>query len=83
MARALRIEYPGAWYHVMNRGLCHREVFHTQEYAQLFYDLLEEAHQLYQIEIHAFCLMGNHYHLFIRTPNGNLGKVMQHIVSYR
>lgn len=81
MSRALRIEYPGAWYHVMNRGLCRREVFHTQEYALLFYELLDEIHKRYQIEVHAFCLMGNHYHLCIRTPLPNLGKAMRHLNS--
>ena len=40
MARPLRIEYAGAWYHVMNRGLCRREIFHAEEYAQIFYELL-------------------------------------------
>ncbi len=81
MARPLRIEYPGAWYHVMNRGLCRREVFHSEEFAQLFYDLLAEAHERFQIEVHVFCLMGNHYHFCIRTPHANLGKAMQFINS--
>jgi putative transposase len=81
MARPLRVEYPGAWYHVMNRGLCRREVFHTEDFAQIFYDLLEEAHQRFQIEVHAFCLMGNHYHLCIRTPHANLGRAMQYVNS--
>lgn len=81
MSRPLRIEFPGAFYHVMNRGICRREVFHAEEYAQLFYDLLEEIHKRYQIEIHAFCLMGNHYHLCVRTVHANLGKAMQHFVS--
>jgi putative transposase len=79
MARPLRIEYPGAWYHVMNRGVCRREVFHAEEYAQLFYELLDEIHKRYQIEIHAYCLMGNHYHLCIRTPIANLGKAMRQL----
>lgn len=79
MARPLRIEYPGAWYHVMNRGVCRREVFHAEEYAQLFYELLDEIHKRYLIEVHAYCLMGNHYHLCIRTPIANLGKAMRHL----
>lgn len=73
MSRPLRLEYPGAWYHVMNRGLCRREVFHAQEYANLFYDGLEEAYSRYQIEIHSFCLMGNHYHLKLGGQVWNLG----------
>ncbi len=79
MARSLRIEYPGAWYHVMNRGLCRREIFNAEEHAQLFYDLLDEIHIRYQVEVHAYCLMGNHYHLCLRTPHPNLGRAMRHL----
>lgn len=79
MARPLRIEYPGAWYHVMNRGLAKQTIFYDAEYYQLFLNLLAEAHERYQIQIHAFCLMKNHYHLLIHTPLPNLGRVMRHI----
>ncbi len=79
MARPLRVEYSGAWYHVMNRGMGHQSVFHDSEYFYLFLDLLLEAHKRYQIQIHAYCLMDNHYHLLIHTPLPNLGKAMQYI----
>jgi len=79
MARPLRLKYPGAWYHVMNRGLARQLIFHTDAHRQLFLDLLFEIHNRYQVEIHAYCLMGNHYHLFIRTPLANLSRAMRHL----
>lgn len=66
MSRPLRIEYPGAWYHVMNRGIAHQQVFLNDQHRELFLELLNEIHRRYQVEIHAYCLMGNHYHLFVR-----------------
>lgn len=79
MARPLRIEYNGAWYHVMNRGLSRNNIFFNDEHRSIFLDLLFEAHNRFQAEIHAYCLMDNHYHIFIRTPLGNLGRIMRHI----
>ena len=79
MARPLRLEYPGAWYHVMNRGLARQPIFRTDAHRQHFLDLLLEIHNRYQVEIHAYCLMGNHYHLFIRTPLANLSRAMRHL----
>ncbi len=79
MARPLRIEFPGAWYHVMNRGSARQTIFHHSQQYQLFIDLLKEAHNRYQLEIHAYCLMSNHYHLFVRTPYSNLSRIMRHI----
>ncbi len=51
MARALRIEFPGAWYHVMNRGLGRRQIFQSDDNRQCFFDLLGETFQIFQIEI--------------------------------
>lgn len=68
MSRPLRIEYPNAFYHVMNRGAARKNIFHNSLHFELFYDLLEKAHDKFKIEIHAFCLMNNHYHLLIKTP---------------
>ncbi|MHB1947924.1 MAG: transposase [Gammaproteobacteria bacterium] len=79
MGHPLRIEYEGAWYHVMNRGAGKKIIFKTREHKQLFLSLLNEISNKYYIEIHAFCLMSNHYHLLIHTPLGNLGKVMRHL----
>ncbi len=79
MFRPLRIEYPGAFYHVMNRGAGRRNIFQHPSHFEFFYDLLGQAHDHFKIEIHAFCLMSNHYHLLIRTPLTNLSKAMAYI----
>lgn len=79
MTRPLRIEFPGAWYHVMNRGAPRKSVFHTDKQFLLFLDLLDEATGRFGIEVHAYCLMKNHYHLIIHTPEGNLSRAMRHI----
>lgn len=81
MSRPLRIEYGGAWYHVMNRGLAKQTIFHNEKSHQLFLNLLDEAHHRYQIQIHAYCLMKNHYHLLVHTPLPNLGRAMRLINS--
>lgn len=79
MPRPLRIEYPGAWYHVMNRGAGRKKIYRRQEHFICFLDILGEAYNKFQSEIHAYCLMDNHYHLLIHTPLGNLSRAMRHI----
>ena len=79
MARPLRIEYEGAWYHVMNRGAGRKAVFKTDEHRQYFLSLLSDVSERFDAEIHAYCLMDNHYHLMLRTPRGNLQRIMRHV----
>lgn len=79
MARPLRIEYPGAWYHVMNRGLSRRTIFSDDDQRRHFLSLLADASERFDADWHAYCLMGNHYHLLLRTPAGNLQRVMRHV----
>ncbi|MBL1260698.1 MAG: transposase [Thiotrichaceae bacterium] len=79
MARPLRIEYENAFYHVMNRGRGRQGIYTADEYYHAFLKCLKEAHQLFGLEIHAYCLMGNHYHLLVKTPWGNLSRAMRHI----
>jgi putative transposase len=79
MPRPLRIEFDGAWYHVMNRGLSHIPIFNYSSHFEMFLQLIEDAFQLFKAKCHAYCLMNNHYHLLICTPKGNLSQVMQHI----
>ncbi len=79
MARPLRIEYPGAWYHVMNRGAGRKRIFNTDGHYELFLTLLEEVTTRFGAEVHAYCLMGNHYHLLLHTPEGNLQRIMRHL----
>lgn len=79
MSRPLRIEFEGAWYHVMNRGAARCWVFNTDEQREYFLSLLADVHSRFGAEVHAYCLMGNHYHLLLRTPRGNLQRIMRHI----
>lgn len=78
-ARPLRVEYSGAFYHVMNRGNAYSDIFNGDQDNQSFFELLKEAVEQWKIRIHAFCLMSNHYHMLIETPRGNLSRAMRHI----
>ena len=79
MARPLRIQFEDAYYHVMNRGRGRQIIFLDEEYYQDYLLGLEEAHKRFGIEVHAYCLMGNHYHLLVKTPRANLSRAMRHI----
>lgn len=79
MSRPLRIEYSNAWYHVMNRGTGYRNIFCNDTHRMLFLDLLSQISKMFRVEIHGFCLMDNHYHLLIHTPEGNLQRAMRHL----
>ncbi len=78
MARPLRINYPGAWHHVMNRGGGYRTIFNDDRQRGLFLELLADLNRMFRLEIHAYCLMDNHYHLLVHTPAGNLQHGMRH-----
>lgn len=79
MPRPIRIEYADAYYHVMNRGRARQKLFHDKYYFEMFLNCLSEAHQRFGIQILSYCLMGNHYHLLVKTPEANLGRAMRHI----
>ncbi|UCG12480.1 MAG: transposase [Deltaproteobacteria bacterium] len=79
MARPLRIEYPGGWYHVMNRGRRDEQIFLEKRDYRTFLDLLMESVELWNLRIVAYCLMPNHYHLLVQTPEANLSRCMRHI----
>ncbi len=79
MSRPLRIEYPGAWYHLMNRGRRGDTVFEDHEDCELFISLLKEAADLWDVHISAFCLVSNYYHILAQTPQGNLARFMRHL----
>jgi REP element-mobilizing transposase RayT len=72
MARKLRIEYAGAVYHVMNRGDRREAIFEDDRDRQRFLETVTEACQKTAWQIHAYCLMSNHFHLVIETPQANL-----------
>ena len=79
MSRPLRIQYPDAWYHVMNRGRRGEEVFEGKKDYNEFIDLLKDLADEYNVNIAAYCLMTNHYHLLIQTPEGNISRSMRHL----
>jgi REP element-mobilizing transposase RayT len=79
MARPLRIQYPGAVYHVMNRGGSRQRVFLDEQDYQGFLKTIGEVHDRWAVDVFAYCIMGNHYHVCLRTPEGNLSRVMQHL----
>ncbi len=81
MARPLRIEYPGAFYHVTARGNEQKDIFKSQRDREKFLSYLETAVLRYDAVIHTYCLMNNHYHLMVETPRGNLSQIMKHINS--
>jgi REP element-mobilizing transposase RayT len=72
MARKLRVQYPGAAYHIMNRGDRREPIFNDDNDRLLFLETLSEACQKTDWQIHAWCLMNNHFHLVAETPRANL-----------
>jgi putative transposase len=83
MARALRVLVPGAWYHVVNRGIERRRIFYGGDYYQRFEELLERLVQQFGVRIHSYVLMPNHYHLQLETPRENLSEAVRWLnVSY-
>ena len=72
MPRALRIEYEGAIYHVLNRGDRREPIFRDDADRKRFLETLGEACAKTDWQVHALCLMGNHFHLVVETPQGNL-----------
>ena len=72
MARKLRVEYPGATYHVMGRGDRREEIFWDDPDRERFLETLGETCVKTGWQVHALCLMGNHFHLVVETPQGNL-----------
>lgn len=79
MARPLRIEFPNAYYHVTNRGNEGVRVFPSDRYYRAFLDGVAEACSRFNVEVHAYCLLGNEYHLLLKTPEGNLSRFMRQV----
>ena len=72
MPRKLRVEYEGAIYHVMNRGDRREPIFLDEEDRQSFLQTLGEACAKTDWQVHAYCLMSNHFHLVVESPRANL-----------
>jgi putative transposase len=79
MARPLRIEYPGAVYHVTSRGNAQAAIFLTEGDRQAFLNTLADTVYKYNWLCHAFCLLDNHYHAIIETPDANLSRGMRQL----
>jgi putative transposase len=77
MARSLRIEYPGAWYHVTCRGNERRAIFADDEDRLRFLDILEGSSTTSRVEVHVYVLMDNRFHLVVMTHEANLHRFMQ------
>ncbi|MFH0994539.1 MAG: transposase [Pseudomonadota bacterium] len=83
MARALRIQYPGACYHITCRGNEQRDIFQDSEDKWIFKSKLKVSQEIYTVEVLGYVLMSNHFHLLIHTPQGNLSEFMRHFnISY-
>lgn len=81
MSRPLRIIYPGAFYHVTSRGNEQKDIFKNRRDREKFLEYLASATERNGVVIHAYCLMSNHFHLFLETPAGNLSQIMRHIIG--
>jgi REP element-mobilizing transposase RayT len=81
MPRSRRLDYPGAWHHVMNRGARREAVFTSPDHCNLFLTLLEHVVSRFGIQVHAYVLMPNHFHLLVRSVRGNLSRCMQQLLG--
>ena len=77
MGRAWRIEYEGGLYHVLSRGNERKDIFHDDRDRLTFLNAIGEMADNYDVDIFAYVLMGNHYHILLRTNQANLSKSMQ------
>jgi putative transposase len=79
MARSLRIDAPGSWHHVMHRGARRAPIFRDDADVLLFLRGLAEAVEHHGLEVHAYALMPNHFHLLVRSVRGELSSAMKHV----
>ncbi len=81
MTRPLRISYPGAIYHIINRGSRRERIFRRRNDRLEFLSKIQSACEKYNAMVHAYCLMDNHYHLLIETLEGDISSIMQKVQS--
>jgi putative transposase len=81
MGRKPRRDFEGAWHHVMNRGTNHQAIFRSDDDRTLFMIELAAACREHSLELHAFCLMGTHYHVLVRSIEGRLSVAIHHLAT--
>lgn len=83
MTRQLRIQYPGAFYHVTSRGNERQNIYRDEEDNQLFLEKLSDSLEVYNVSLLGYVCMKNHFHFLLKTPDGNLSEFMRHFnISY-
>jgi len=79
MSRPLRLEFAGALYHITSRGNGRNIIYFQDDDFELFLQILGDVCEHYNWVVHAYCLMSNHYHLLVETPDANLSKGMRQL----
>jgi REP element-mobilizing transposase RayT len=80
MPRKPRIDAEGLWHHVMNRGIDRAPIFDDAT-SRIFLGELRDACSRYHVEVHGYCVLPNHYHLLLHTPEATLSQAMQRLSS--
>lgn len=79
MPRPPRLQFPGAFYHIYNRGVAKQPIGFDERDRRTFMQLLGAAVRKFELRLFAYCLMENHFHLYLQTPLANLNQAMQHL----
>ena len=79
MARSLRLSFENAFYHITARGMRKENIFYSDKDKYIFLDKMNETFEKYSFVCHSYCLMDNHYHLFIKTPFANISQGMHYL----
>jgi len=83
MARPVRVNVAGGWYHITSRGNNRARIYHDRRDYAHFLELVKQMREMFRVQVYAYVLMGNHYHLLIRTPDANASRAIQWLnVSY-
>ena len=81
MSRPLRIEYPGAFYHIFSRGNDKKEIYRTDVDYELFLSILKDCADRFDVLVHAYCLIPSHFHLLIETKDSNLSEFTKRLLG--
>jgi putative transposase len=77
MSRPLRLEFAGTLYHITSRGNVRNLIYFQDDDFELFLQVLTDVCERYNWVVHAYCLMSNHFHLLVETPDANLSQGMR------